>query len=209
MSIVSIFSRPPPLLLKPDAVDEGFSFDAIVRVNAEMKSTYTDYPVEYGANMQDHAYIEPDAITIEGFIGSKELGFNPAELGVSALVGNIDNEYISAIAGVGAEISAGFLAGEEQTKPQATLSKLLELRDSFAECDVVTDLRWFTKMSIDSITYEATIENETGLEFKIEMSQNRKAGIDSNLINAAGLGDDDLARIQGARMADRGGVSLA
>jgi len=44
---------------------EGYFFDAYLKLDHERRLTITDHPVEEGANITDHAYIEPKAISIE------------------------------------------------------------------------------------------------------------------------------------------------
>ena len=43
----------------------GFFFDAFLKLDHERKLTITDHPVEEGANITDHAFVEPKAVSIE------------------------------------------------------------------------------------------------------------------------------------------------
>jgi hypothetical protein len=43
----------------------GFFFDAFLKLDHERRLTITDHPVEEGANITDHAFVEPKAVSIE------------------------------------------------------------------------------------------------------------------------------------------------
>jgi len=43
----------------------GLVFDAVLRTNHESKITATSHPIENGANITDHAFIEPAEISID------------------------------------------------------------------------------------------------------------------------------------------------
>lgn len=43
----------------------GYFFDAVLKVDHESKLTITSHPVETGANIADHAYLEPESISID------------------------------------------------------------------------------------------------------------------------------------------------
>ena len=43
----------------------GYFFDAFLKLDHERRLTITDHPVEEGANITDHAFVEPKAVSIE------------------------------------------------------------------------------------------------------------------------------------------------
>lgn len=43
----------------------GLYFDAVFRTDHTKELTKTEHPVEYGADITDHAFIEPDKVSIE------------------------------------------------------------------------------------------------------------------------------------------------
>ena len=49
----------------------GFFFDAFLKIDHTSKLKITDHPVEEGANISDHAYVEPQSLTME--IGMSEV----------------------------------------------------------------------------------------------------------------------------------------
>lgn len=50
----------------------GLVFDAIIKTDHTSKVTATSHPVEYGANISDHAYVEPAEISIEVAVSNTE-----------------------------------------------------------------------------------------------------------------------------------------
>lgn len=50
----------------------GLVFDAIIKTDHTSKITATSHPVEYGANISDHAFVEPAEISIEVAVSNTE-----------------------------------------------------------------------------------------------------------------------------------------
>ena len=191
----------------------AYHFDAIARLNMDLSTTYTSYPIQFGADVQDSAYNNPDKLIIVGYTGAKELRFSVnqlPELGASAVVGNINNAGVSAVAGIVAEASSAWLGSDEaQTRPQATLEFLKELKEGFRVFDVITELMIYRRMKIDRITSEINETNESGLEFILELSQLRMAGLAPQAKSQAlDLPESDPARTQSAPILERGLISF-
>ena len=51
---------------------EGYVFDAFLKLDHERRLTITDHPVEEGASITDHSFVEPKAISME--IGMSDVG---------------------------------------------------------------------------------------------------------------------------------------
>jgi len=51
---------------------EGYVFDAFLKLDHERRLTITDHPVEEGASITDHSFVEPKSISIE--IGMSDVG---------------------------------------------------------------------------------------------------------------------------------------
>ncbi|MDL2289128.1 hypothetical protein LJC32_07145 [Oscillospiraceae bacterium OttesenSCG-928-F05] len=60
----------------------GLYFDAILKTDHTSKITATDHPVESGANITDHAYVEPDEISVE--IGVSDSAIEAGSFGTGA-----------------------------------------------------------------------------------------------------------------------------
>lgn len=52
----------------------GLVFDAVLKTSHTSKVTATSHPVEYGANISDHAFVEPKEISIEVGVSDCETG---------------------------------------------------------------------------------------------------------------------------------------
>src|SRR5690625_6182822 len=59
--MISIFPRTALELvnIKDDAQVAAYHFDAVTEYKLDAKTRYTRYPIEYGVDIQDHAYNEP------------------------------------------------------------------------------------------------------------------------------------------------------
>lgn len=60
----------------------GLYFDAILKTDHTAKITMTDHPVESGANITDHAYIEPDEVSLE--LGVSDSAIEASSFGTGA-----------------------------------------------------------------------------------------------------------------------------
>lgn len=121
-----IFPKRSPLV-------NGFEFDAVLEDTFEASVELTRYPIESGVQVNDHRIVNPMKYYITGAIGSKPLRplISP-NVSVDDLLGtaigaasNIfrDNPYVALVAG----LSAGFLAGSDQSRGSATLEMFLRL----------------------------------------------------------------------------------
>ena len=220
MSLVSIFTSKPPVrfdsLSDPDnrELGVGYHFDAIARYSLDLRAKYTSYPIEIGADVQDHGYNEPDKVVLYGYTGSRELSLSVIQLpalGASALVGNINNPELSAAAGIAGDVLANssFLAGDAQTRGGATLEFLKDIKEQFLTFTFVSGMISIPYKKIDAINSEINETNETGLEFVVEMSQVRFSGEGAEESHVTqDLPLDDPARTQGATLLERGRVAL-
>lgn len=195
----------------PQGGEIAYHFDAVVRYRMHATTTYTSYPIEFGANPGDHAFLNPVSLTMYGYQGSRELLISKnvkrglAELGASAVVGNINNPVLSAAAGIG----ASFLAGAGGHRGATALELLQKLRESFSRFDVQTGLVLIKGLKIDSIFTDVTPENETGLEFVVQMSQLFEVGgPEIGAFTARQIEEADPAQLQAAAVVNRGRVSL-
>src|SRR5690554_4164123 len=115
MSILSILTRQSPKIA-------GYQFDATLEDSFEASVEITRYPVESGVSVADHAIIQPFRYYMVGSISNNPLKvFDLAGMaagGLSNLVGS--NPYVATVAGM----SAGFLAGTQDTRASSTLEFL-------------------------------------------------------------------------------------
>jgi len=60
----------------------GLYFDALFKTDHTSKLTVTEHPVETGANIADHEYMEPDEVSME--VGVTDSAIDPANYGSGA-----------------------------------------------------------------------------------------------------------------------------
>ena len=104
--VMSIFSKTLPALglIEFDAKLEGVTSKAI---------QLTQFPVEFGANVNDHAILLPDRYLLTGAVSNTPLGIGLDDIGmmgagaVASVVGGIGGAAISAV-------SAYLLAGSDE-----------------------------------------------------------------------------------------------
>lgn len=162
MSIISLFTR-------KSAEVAGYQFDAVLEDSFEASVELTRYPVESGVKVADHAIIQPLRYYMVGSISN-----NPLKIisltgmlagGLSNLAGN--NPYVAAVAG----LSAGFLAGSENTRASSALEFLLELLTARLPFDVdAVDIQ-LKNMVLTRLSRDRDPENENGLIFVAEMQE--------------------------------------
>ncbi|MDQ3202422.1 MAG: hypothetical protein M3Q94_09705, partial [Pseudomonadota bacterium] len=75
MSLMSIFTKTLPKIgpLEFDAKLEGITTKAVV---------LTQYPVEFGANMNDHAILIPNRYLLTGAVSNSPLGLDLSDVGM-------------------------------------------------------------------------------------------------------------------------------
>lgn len=219
MSLISIFANKPALTfegLSGDFQNAAYHFDAIARFNTDLSATYTSYPIEFGADLQDSAYNNPNKMTIFGYTGSRSLrisDFNNlpevAASDLSGVIGNQGSALANVLGGIAGGAAASYLAGTDKTRAAATMNFLVSLKERFETFTVQTGLIILPGMKIDRLTTVTDRGNETGLEFICELSQRRVSGEEERRIgNVGNLSPNDPARNMGAPILNRGRVAF-
>lgn len=162
MSILSILTRQSPTIA-------GYQFDATLEDSFEASVELTRYPVESGVQPSDHSIIQPFRYYMIGAISNNPLKvFDLAGLaagGLSNLAGR--NPFAAAIAGM----SAGFLAGSQDTRGSSTLEFLLNLLVARMPFDVdAVDIQ-LKDMVLTRLSRDRSPEVEGGLIFVAELQE--------------------------------------
>ena len=112
MALLNIFTPSAPTL-------GGLEFDAVLEDTFEAEVELTGYTIELGARASDHRIINPFKWAIVGAVSN-----TPRNAGVADFVGSISNDtdgVLSTVAG----LSAGFLAGSNETRASSALEFLI------------------------------------------------------------------------------------
>lgn len=119
----------------------GYFFDAAFRTEHQTRLQITNHPVQGGANISDHAYMEPAVVTIE--IGMSDA--NPAPL---------FSQFTSS-----------------GNKSQSAFDALKMMQENRQPLDLSTRFRQYNNMLIESIVTSDDITTSTGMKATVTLKQ--------------------------------------
>lgn len=119
----------------------GLFFDAVITVDTEHSATITNHPVQWGANISDHMYVNPVTITME-------IGMSDA---MASMVG-------------------GQWSGRD-TKSVSAYQKLVDLMEAREPFSVWTRLKHYPNMVIESLSVNDDSTTLYGLRASVTMKQ--------------------------------------
>lgn len=160
MSIVNIFTRQAPTLA-------SYSFDAVLEDTFESSVTITTFPIESGVRVADHRIFNPFKWTMTGAISNNPVKTQLTDFLGGALSNLTDNPFIAGVAG----LSAGWLAGSNETRGSATLDFLIWLMSEYKPFDVDIGEVLLKNMAITRLSRTKEPRNEGGLEFIVELQE--------------------------------------
>lgn len=160
MSIINIFTREAPTIA-------GYSFDAVLEDTLEATVTITSFPIESGVRISDHRILNPFKWTMTGAISNNPVKVQLTDFLGGALSNLTDNPLVSSIAG----LSAGFLAGSDETRASTTLEFLIWLMQSADPFDIDAGDILLKNMAITRLARTKEPRNEGGLEFIVELQE--------------------------------------
>lgn len=160
MAIINIFTAKAPTVA-------GYSFDAVLEDTFEASVEVTTYPVETGVRIGDHRILNPFVWRLTGAVSNNPLKTQLTDFLGGALSNLTDNPIVAGVAG----LSAGWLAGSDETRSSATLALLIDLM--LAEEPFVVDAGDITlkNMVITRLSRTKEPRNENGLEFVAELQE--------------------------------------
>lgn len=160
MSLIQIFTREAPTIA-------GYTFDAVLEDTLELTVAVTSYPIESGVKISDHRILQPRKWTLTGAISNNPLKVQLTDFLGGAISNLTDNPLVASVAG----LSAGFLAGGDETRASSALQFLIDLMtngDPFIinAGDIVLE-----NMVITRLSRTKEPRNENGLEFIAELQE--------------------------------------
>ncbi|MGR6617632.1 phage baseplate protein [Pseudomonas gessardii] len=202
MSLMSIFTKTLPKIgpLEFDAKLEGITSKAI---------TLTQYPVEFGANTNDHAILMPNRYLLTGAVSNSPLGLGLDDIGMmgagalATVVGGVGGAAISAV-------SAYLLSGSDDTRASTAWASLTAILEARAKFDLDTGKEIMRDMMIIRLDERTRPENEDGLVFIAELQQVRivKSLLGRGVNSADQLMQNDTVSTQGAPMVTTGDAAV-
>ncbi|HDS1728276.1 TPA: hypothetical protein QEM47_001000 [Pseudomonas putida] len=200
--VMSIFSKTLPMLgqIEFDAKLEGVTSKAV---------QLTQFPVEFGANVNNHAILLPDRYLLTGAVSNTPLGIGLDDIGmmgvgaVATAVGGIAGAAISTV-------SAYLLSGSEATRSATAWAALTAMLQARARFDLVTEYETLKDMVLIRLDQRTRPEDEDGLVFVAELQQVRivKSQISRGVTSADQLQQNDPVATQGAPMVSSGSTSV-
>lgn len=160
MSIVTLFTSKSPTLA-------GYEFDAVLEDTFEASVTTSGYTLETGSRVSDHRIINPFKWRLTGAVSNNPLKVSVLDLTGGALSNVLTGGVASSVAG----LSAGFLAGSNDTRASETLSFLLSLMVSGDPFDIDAGDIQLSNMIITDITRMKNGSNEGGLIFDAQLEE--------------------------------------
>lgn len=160
MSIINIFTRQAPTIA-------GYSFDAVLEDTFEATVTITSIPIESGVRISDHRILNPFKWTMTGAISNNPVKVQLTDFLGGALSNLTDNPIVSTVAG----LSAGFLAGSDETRASTTLDFLIWLMKTADPFDIDAGDILLKNMAITRLSRTKEPRNEGGLEFVVELQE--------------------------------------
>jgi hypothetical protein len=133
-------------------------FDAMPLETHTLACAITDHPVEVGANVSDHARPEPDMLALECVISNTPLTTVQQQRAIR--LGTVDFTAENAL-----EIMPD--------RANICYAQLDFLRSTGALLTVVTTLRVYESMVIQSLTVPRSAQNSNGLHFTLALKQIR------------------------------------
>ena len=197
MSLINIFVAKAPTLA-------GIEFDAVLEDTFEATADLTSYPIELGARATDHSIINPRTWSLVGAISNTPLGPGVTDFIGGGLSKFVDSGVLSTAAG----LSAGFLAGSQETRSSAALELLLVLLTLGEPFDIDAGDIQLKNMVITRIRRTKDASNEGGLIFEADLQEfpTLSTVIANNEASASQLNQNDPSASQCSALNNRGEI---
>lgn len=160
MGIVNLFTQQAPTIA-------GYSFDAVLEDTFEATVDVTTYPIESGVRIADHRILQPLKWSMVGAVSNNPLKVQLTDFLGGALSNLTNSPLVSSIAG----LSAGFLAGSDQTRASTTLQFLLLLMQTGDPFTIDAGDITLKNMVITKLSRAKDPSNENGLIFIADLQE--------------------------------------
>jgi hypothetical protein len=160
VSIVQLFTKQAPTIA-------GYSFDAVLEDTFEATVEVTTYPIESGVRVADHRILQPFKWSLVGAVSNNPLKVQLTDFLGGALSNLTNNPLVSTVAG----LSAGFLAGSDETRASTTLQFLIVLMQSGDPFTIDAGDITLNNMVITRLSRTKDPSNENGLIFVADLQE--------------------------------------
>ena len=135
---------------------DSLQIDAVLTETHTITSAITDHPVEEGSNISDHSRPEPEQLQMDCLISNTPLSGT--------------NEVVK-LKPTGTSVSS--VAKADDSRAKSAYEQLLALRDKGAVVTVLTSLREYTSMAIQSISIPRDVKSREALRFSVQLKKIR------------------------------------
>lgn len=160
MSIINIFTKKAPTI-------RGYSFDAVLEDTFEASVEVTTYAIETGVRVGNHRILNPMTWSLVGAVSNNPLKVQITDFISGGLSNLTDNPWVAGAAG----LSAGWLAGSEETRSSTTLRFLLDLMQSGDPFTIDAGDITLANMVITRLSRTKSATNENGLIFVADLQE--------------------------------------
>lgn len=133
---------------------QGIRLDAVISEGHQSVISKTDNPVELGADITDHAKIEPKKLRIVAMVTDTPLGF----AAVGEIVDDVTNLF-------------GTSTKENATRSTAAYNALIALQELREPIKVQTKLKAYPNLLITSISTEQNVNKSRMVELYIDLEE--------------------------------------
>jgi hypothetical protein len=198
VSLLNIFTSKAPTL-------SGYEFDAVLEDTLELSVDLTGYTIELGARVSDHRIVNPIRWSIVGAISNTPIGASLTDFAGGALSNFVGD---SGIAATVAGLSAGFLAGSDETRASSALDFLITLTTTGEPFDIDAGDIQLTNMIIVNLRRTKDPTNEGGLIFQADLQEYNtlETKLPGNQPNSSKLNPNDPSASQSSAVTNRGEI---
>lgn len=160
MSTINIWATEKQLIA-------GYAFDAVLEQAVTFAVDMPSYPIENGVDIADHRIYKPIEYVIRGIVSNTELKASLYDFSGGIVSNLTNNSMVAMISG----LSAGYLAGDSETKGASALSLFRDIMLGLQPFDVDTGDMILKNMHIVEIRREIDTENEQGAEIQLKLRE--------------------------------------
>ncbi len=203
----------------------GLVIDAVVEESHSVSSRVTEHPVSVGSPISDHVYRGPLTLTIRGIIGAtppknyiqgdyqpRNLANSPLSKQTESLLGGDTNLTVGGnnipVDAVNNQVNTTGIThfGTSTTsidydtpasRIQAAWCRLIELQDNKEVCQVVSGLKVYDEMVVESVSTTQNSENCDKLDFTVTLKEIKRVRTQETTIvsiNTASKGSKDRGK---------------
>jgi|GEM_PF-6864542 len=150
------------LYYKEDGKTKSLNIGAFQSQKFNLSNTITDNPVEFGANLADSIYKNPDRVQVAIIVGDAggliETAINTVK--DFSTRGFLEEDILGILERKAIDFIDGNATGNY--KSSKVFNEIIRIKENFLPCELVTRDRIYKNLQVESIDREITVENYNG-----------------------------------------------